>query len=119
MRCVLCGRARVLERLLARAAALELGERHVNEPADLLVAIADLVGHPEAALEHVERAAGVAAREVDLADRDEDVGHARAVLALLADLERLGQVALAAIEVAEVGVALAVVAELERDGRAV
>src|SRR6185503_11331022 len=84
-----------------------------------LVALAVLRREPEAALERLERGGVVAALDLDLADRHRGVGGRRQVAGLLGELERLVEVALGALEVAEVGVALADVAELERDAGAV
>ena len=89
------------------------------ERADLLVALAVLGREREAALEQRERGLGVAALHLGLAPRHRGVGGGGQIAGLLGDLERLAEVALGAIDVAEVGVALADVAELERDARAI
>ena len=61
----------------------------------------------------------VAALQVDLPERDDDIGGAAIVLGLLGELECLGQIAFAAGAVAQVGVGLADIAELERNARLV
>src|SRR5512140_1445529 len=93
-------------------------ERDVLERADLLVTLAVLGREREPALEQVERAARVAALYLRLPPRDRRVGRGREIAGLLGDLERAAEVALGAVDIAEVAVALADVAELERDPRA-
>ena len=113
------GGARELEGAGGRLAGLELAQRDVLEAADLLEPLAALAGEILAALEELEGIGELALGELGLAPRDRGVGHARRIAALLAELPRLGEVALGAIEIAEVGVGLADVAELERDAGAI
>ena len=108
-------RARHLERGLGRLTGLQGGERDVLERSDLLVALAVLGREGQAALEHLERRLVVTALHLGLAERDRGIGGRRQIAGLLRELERATEIVLRTFRVAEIGVALADVAKLERE----